>query len=203
VSWTGDGLRATEVASIVDVVSAVGGADDSVHVVSHTGRVRSYDAAGGWTGEVVTDVEFGVTVAAADDGRIAIGGIGSAAVVDPATGSVVPVAGVGNVAGLEFTRDGDLLVVLEQSGDVGLWDTTTGTEIGPLWVSTGPVTMSQPWYDAERDTVWVAIDGRLVELRLDPDEWISEACAFVGRDLTSAEWDEYVPGDAPQQPVCS
>lgn len=202
LSWANGTFESRSVTSNVDLLTAVASVDGSVHAISRTGRIRSYDADGAWRGETTTDVDFPVSVARDAQGRIAVGGVGRAVIVDPATGSVTAITDVGNVAGLEFARDDELLVVLEQDGRVGIWDSTTGAEISPLWEPTAPVRMSQPWYDAERDTVWVAIDGRLLELRLDPDEWIAEACALVGRDLTSAEWAEYVSDDLEQQPVC-
>jgi WD40 repeat protein len=37
---------------------------------------------------------------------------------------------------------------------------------------------------------------------LDPAVWLAEACAVVGRDLTAAEWDRYLPG-RDVEPTCS
>jgi DNA-binding SARP family transcriptional activator/WD40 repeat protein len=36
---------------------------------------------------------------------------------------------------------------------------------------------------------------------VDPAVWLGHACTVAGRDLTQAEWDEYMP-DRPYQPVC-
>ena len=37
---------------------------------------------------------------------------------------------------------------------------------------------------------------------MDTDSWLEEACAVVGRDLSSGEWERYLPG-MPWQPTCS
>jgi hypothetical protein len=37
---------------------------------------------------------------------------------------------------------------------------------------------------------------------MEPSVWLEEACAIVGRDLTQAEWDRYLPG-RDLQPTCS
>ena len=90
--------------------------------------------------------------------------------------------------GLEFVDDGRLLVIVEVDGDVKLWDVDDATLIGHLMVGTGTTRSVMPWYDDET--------------RIDPSDWVERACAFVGRELTDGEWDEFVPGDASQTPAC-
>lgn len=38
---------------------------------------------------------------------------------------------------------------------------------------------------------------------IEPEAWIEQACKVVGRELTDGEWDEYVPGEVDQRPVCT
>jgi len=45
--------------------------------------------------------------------------------------------------------------------------------------------------------------GRLLEIPLDPERWVERACDIVGRDLTSDEWQRYVPGDEDVQSACT
>ena len=87
-------------------------------------------------------------------------------------------------------------------GAVRLWDAATGEAIGLLVDGVGETRPSTPWFDADRDTMWVASSGRLVELSLDPARWIEKACQFVGRDLTQDERDRYIPGDESPQSAC-
>lgn len=56
---------------------------------------------------------------------------------------------------------------------------------------------SPSWYDPETDSVWVATSGLLMEVPLDPQRWVREACDLVGRDLTDDEWERWIPGDDP------
>jgi hypothetical protein len=50
----------------------------------------------------------------------------------------------------------------------------------------------------------VALSGEGAGRRwsLDPMEWVRQACAVVGRDLTSDEWNQYLP-DRPYRPTCT
>ncbi len=143
-----------------------------------------------------------MAVAASESGLIAAGGVGGAVIANPAAGEAVPIPGVANAASIAFARNGELLVVFERNGAVHLWDVASGEPVGQIWAGTGPVMTSQPWFDAEQGTVWVATEGRLLELSLDPQRWIERACAFVGRDVTPQEWDRYVPGNDSHRSVC-
>ena len=49
------------------------------------------------------------------------------------------------------------------------------------------------------DSAWVATSGLLMEVPLDPQRWVQQACDLVGRDLTEDESERWTPGnDAPQ-----
>ena len=39
-----------------------------------------------------------------------------------------------------------------------------------------------------------ATNGNAVVLEVDPDSWVASACRIAGRNLTHAEWSEYLPG---------
>lgn len=45
------------------------------------------------------------------------------------------------------------------------------------------------------------VDGSIVRWDLRPSAWVTAACAVAGRDLTAAEWRQYV-GPGKQHPVC-
>jgi hypothetical protein len=65
----------------------------------------------------------------------------------------------------------------ERNGSVHVWDVASRESVGQIWAATGSVESSQPWYDPEDGTVWVASGRRLLELSLDPERWIENACA--------------------------
>ena len=37
---------------------------------------------------------------------------------------------------------------------------------------------------------------------MQPDAWLRQVCAVVGRDFTRVEWEQYLPG-RPYEPTCS
>ena len=136
-------------------------------------------------------------------GLVGVGGRSGAAVVDPASGTSERIVEIGPVASLGFARDGDLLVVVEADGTVRLWDVERSTLAGTLWSGDGTAPQSAPpWYDAAVDSVWVATSGTILRLPLDPDRWADRLCDLVERELTTAEWDRFVPGEAPRRDVC-
>lgn len=110
--------------------------------------------------------------------------------------------GLGATVSLGFARDGTRLVVVESNGTVRLWDTERSELIGTLWNGGGPASPSPPWYDASSDSIWVATAGTVLRLPLDPERWVERVCELVGRELTSDEWEQLVPGDAAQRPAC-
>ena len=48
----------------------------------------------------------------------------------------------------------------------------------------------------------VAAAGRLASDDLDPDHWQADVCGQVGRNLTTAEWTEYLGADEPYRATC-
>ncbi len=178
---------------------------DAIYAVDRNGVLHHYDA----SGALVTEIETGVVeprVLALDgvSGRLAIGGAtGTVALVDPNTGDVEELTAVGSTAGLGFVGDGQLLAIIDLNGRVRLWDVVRGTSAGTIWSGTGARLMAPVWYDQDADSVWLSTSGRLIEVSLDPQDWIARACEVVGRDLTPTEWDRLVPGDAELRSICN
>jgi hypothetical protein len=108
--------------------------------------------------------------------------------------------------GVEFLRDGDTLITTgrtnaedrrgnpARTASAQLWDLTTLQPIGeplPLSPSTGGYISR----DAEGTTAVIGtVDGAVVLWNVDPDQWESLACTIAGRNLTRAEWDQYLTG---------
>ncbi len=176
--------------------------DGIPHDPTIRGRVRpAVDR--GHVGEIRTGVRFPILAAGHDSGVLAVGGLSGGVLVEPETGAVSELAGAGVLRGLTFSSDGSQLVGVRSDGAVGWWDVGTGEMIGNLWTVTNDTEYSAPWFDTDKGTVWVTSGSRLLELHLEPGRWIERACDFVGRDLTSEEWDRYVPGDGPVHSACS
>ena len=176
-----------------------------LHVFDEDGTVHSYDDNGEPTGELKTGAEFatintmepttGVLAIASDSGGVVV--------IDPTTGQVEQLPDRAGVANLGFARDGQLLVITGFDGTVRVWDLERNAPAGLVWDGTGVGFSSPSWYDPSTESIWVFTSGRLLEIPLDPEQWVERACAIVGRDLTPDEWERFVPGDEGIQSACA
>ncbi|MFT7649043.1 MAG: hypothetical protein ACI8Y4_003799 [Candidatus Poriferisodalaceae bacterium] len=57
-------------------------------------------------------------------------------------------------------------------------------------------------YHAGVRTPWVSSSGKYLQIPLNPERWIERACEIISRDLTTDEWDRFVPGDELVRPAC-
>jgi WD40 repeat protein len=111
--------------------------------------------------------------------------------------------------------DGDRWVVTDESAvnrntpeegitsRVNIWDATTGQPIGaPITVNgdAGYVEVDRPGGSRVLTSTTVP-SGTDMVLDLDPSDWPSIACNIAGRNLTQAEWKQYLPG-RPYQRTC-
>jgi WD40 repeat protein/DNA-binding SARP family transcriptional activator len=101
--------------------------------------------------------------------------------------------GIGPIARIAFSRDGAVLAAAGRSGPIALWDVQTRQLIGrPLAAhSTGAWGVALP----DRDTLASAGEDGLVIWNLHPTVLVERACALAGRNLTKAEWDQFLGGD--------
>ena len=130
----------------------------------------------------------GVVAAATRNGTIAI--------FDPNT--LVETASLpaarGFVGELRFSDDGNTLLAASTDGTVSIYDMSTRTRLGDS-VKIGQVG-SNSLVDLRGDGKQAAITGSggsgVVLLDLDPDHWVTAACALAGRSLTRDEWAAYI-----------
>ena len=108
----------------------------------------------------------------------------------------------GEIVGLRFARDGELLVLTAADGSVRLHDLATGVTSDVVWDG-ADAPFGLPWYDASSETVWLASSDRLAQLHLSGEGWRELACQRVGRELSPEEWQRLVPGDGPQVAACA
>jgi WD40 repeat protein len=78
-----------------------------------------------------------------------------------------------------------------------LFDIATGRPIGDPFLSNAGVAVSP-----DGKTLITGDGGRMMKWNLDPDHWRETACAVAGRNLTSAEWAQYLPGGEPYRATC-
>jgi hypothetical protein len=177
--------------------------DGGLHVLAFDGTLTTYDA----TGELVSEFDTGtreVVIITLDPEteRLAVGTFGGVVLIDTNTGETERLQGGESVTNLGFARDGSMLVITGADGTVRLWDLERNAPAGLVWDGTGSVFASPSWYDPETDSVWVATSGLLMEVPLDPQRWVQQACDLVGRDLTEDEWERWIPGDGPPRSAC-
>ena len=188
---------------VTDITTVHPSVDGGLHVLAFDGTLTTYDA----TGEIVDEFDTGAEVVQIltldpETERLAVGTFGGVALIDTVTGDTEQLQGGEKVTNLGFARDGSMLVITGADGTVRLYDLERDAPAGLVWDGTGSVFSSPSWYDPETDSVWVATSGLLMEVPLDPQRWVEQACELVGRDLTEDEWERWIPGDDPPRTAC-
>jgi WD40 repeat protein/DNA-binding SARP family transcriptional activator/KaiC/GvpD/RAD55 family RecA-like ATPase len=99
---------------------------------------------------------------------------------------------------ISFSPDGQLLSTTGGDGKLLLFDATTGEEIGTPLTTTAAAAAFAP----DGNSLLI-MDGATGVRRwdVDPRSWVRRACSIAGRDLTSDEWQRYLPG-RPHLTVC-
>jgi hypothetical protein len=71
--------------------------------------------------------------------------------------------------------------------------------LGALYFDTNPV-----WYVAFGSNTLVSAHGddTIVLWNVDIDSWQSRACLRANRNLTQAEWEEFIGSDIPYRRIC-
>jgi hypothetical protein len=89
------------------------------------------------------------------------------------------------------------------SGRVDLWDSATLLPAGePLTIPGGASHLATDRAGGYRITTETGYTtGTPTVLDLDPSDWQATACRLAGRNLTLAEWAQYIPG-RPYQKTC-
>jgi hypothetical protein len=137
----------------------------------------------------------GRLVTATSDGRVLE--------LDPDTLKPVgaPFPGINGLATeVALSDDGRRLMVLGFDRALRLYDVETRTQLGdaiPIGISWAGAALRGDGLEAA-----VATDQGIVIWDLDPDHWVDSACQIAGRNLTRAEWDQYIGDLATYRHTC-
>jgi WD40 repeat protein len=97
--------------------------------------------------------------------------------------------------------DDDTLVTGGRAGWVNLWDVRRGRQIGqsmnPHRTDVTGITVSP-----DTDSIISVAIGNAIRWDLNPTNWATGICRLVGRDLSSTEWERFLP-DRPYHRTCS
>jgi WD40 repeat protein/DNA-binding SARP family transcriptional activator len=103
---------------------------------------------------------------------------------------------------LQFSPDGRTLLAAGCDGGARLYDVASRTEIGtPLQAQTDVGRVAASFAHDTSEVVVGYVDGRAAVWNTDPSAWERHACTVAGRNLTHAEWAQFLP-DRPYRPVC-
>jgi WD40 repeat protein/DNA-binding SARP family transcriptional activator len=145
-----------------------------------------------------------------DDTRLAVA-IGTAfssaahvTVWDAQRGTPGDVVHQNDIEGVAYVRGGTALAIVSDAPNAGgvtqLWDTTTLRPVGDPLVTPalGQFLSASP---DENNLVVNTLAGYDIVWDLDIHHWDDSACRIAGRNLTKAEWQQYLP-DQPYQATC-
>jgi len=116
---------------------------------------------------------------------------------------LVPAAN-GYVQAATLSPDGSTVLTAGTDGTIAFWDSSRLQRLGaPIQLSTQAV---WAWYDSDGNVHGMIAEhgstrSRWFTVAGTPSAWLADACRVAGRDLTSAEWRQYV-ANRPYQPTC-
>jgi len=107
-----------------------------------------------------------------------------------------------NVVGLAFSTDGKMLASLSEEENIILWDTSQWHALGQLdsedsWTTNFQYFMT---FSPDNSHLFIA-SGAMSDWSVSPQQWKATACQIANRELTQAEWEQYLP-DQPYQTIC-
>jgi WD40 repeat protein len=122
-------------------------------------------------------------------------------------GESLPVDDALSAGAVAVDPQGERLALLRSDGAVRLWDLKTGAALAETLRLDRLILAPFPSYDAidfspDGRQIAVAAGSELVLWDVEPTSWVREACRIANRDLTRAEWAEYIGADIAYETTC-
>jgi len=186
-------------------VTSVAFSSDGQYVVSGSddNTARVWEAGTGKEIARMTHDSYMYSVAFSPDGKYVVSGSwdGTARVWEASTGKeIARMTYDGRVSTVAFSPDGKYVVSGSLDNTARVWEASTGKEIARMthddlvysvaFSLDGKYVVSGSWDGTAR--VWIYRPGDL----------IADACSRVTRNLTLAEWQQYISDALPYQAVC-
>ena len=110
-----------------------------------------------------------------------------------------------SVDSVAFSPDGKRLVSGSHDNTIILWDVSQPDAPQPIGK---PLVGQSSWvkevaFSSDGNTLASeSIENTVIIWDVSPEAWIERACRVAGRNLTQAEWDQYMPSTEPYQITC-
>jgi len=89
-----------------------------------------------------------------------------------------------------------------EQGEIRLWDANTGRQIGQSFVGHQDVAWAIAFSPDGNQLASSSRDGTIIVWDLNQGSWIRRACDFANRNLSRAEWQQYL-GDELYRETCN
>ena len=110
----------------------------------------------------------------------------------------------GHIQQPAFSDAGTLLLAGGNDGTVLLVDLESRTRLGdPIETGRSPGSGISLRSDGNEAAIEFGVQAGVGLWSLEPDQWVTAACAIAGRNLTTDEWTTYIGDFGEYQPACS
>lgn len=108
----------------------------------------------------------------------------------------------GQLRGMAFSPDGQIFATIGNDSLVALWDVTTRQPLATELRNHESAVVGLGFSPDSRFLVTADLAGQVLVWRSNLETWRPLACEIAGRDLTAAEWAQYIGANIPQEPIC-